>query len=61
MQDPSPSVTIEQARRLRAVRHARRGVVAGYLHSLSDRHASVRREQQPPVNTKTSGAQAQRV
>jgi hypothetical protein len=45
MQEPRTAVQIDEARRRRAARHARRGVVAGYLHSLSDRHATVRREQ----------------
>ena len=44
MQQPRTSVQIEEARRKRVVRDARRGLVAGYIHSLSARHASVRHD-----------------
>ena len=54
MQEPRTSVQIEEARRQRVVRYARRGLVAGYLHSLSARHAGVRGERSSQPGTVAS-------
>lgn len=50
MRDAGKSKEIERARRLRAQRAAR-GLVAGYIHELSERHGSARRRATAAVRT----------
>ena len=38
MNDPRPGTEAESPRRLQLDRRARRGLVAGYIHELSERH-----------------------
>jgi hypothetical protein len=45
MQSPSPIEVREAAQRLATRRRARRGLVAGYIHELSARHADDARAQ----------------
>ena len=44
MQNPSTTEVRDAARRLDTRRRARRGLVAGYIHELSARHADDARE-----------------
>jgi hypothetical protein len=55
MQNPSTTQAREAAQRLATRRRARRGLVAGYIHELSARHADdARRERpRPAVNART--------
>ena len=47
MQNPSPTEVREAAQRLDTRRRARRGLVAGYIHELSARHADDARLERP--------------
>ena len=47
MQNPSPTEVREAAQRLATRRRARRGLVAGYIHELSARHADDARVERP--------------
>ena len=50
MQNPSPIEVREAAQRLATRRRARRGLVAGYIHELSARHADdARSERERPA------------
>lgn len=49
MPDPRTAAKIETARRAPRNRRARRGVVAGYIHSLSARHDADVRRAEPPT------------
>ena len=47
MKNPSPTEVREAAQRLASRRRARRGLVAGYIHELSARHADDARRDRP--------------
>ena len=47
MQNPSTTEVRDAARRLDTRRRARRGLVAGYIHELSARHADDARRDRP--------------
>jgi hypothetical protein len=47
MKNPSPTEVREAAQRLASRRRARRGLVAGYIHELSARHADDARVERP--------------
>jgi len=49
MQNSKTLEAREAAQRLAANRRARRGIVAGYLHELSGRHADAARRPQRPA------------
>ena len=55
MQNPTPTEVREAAQRLASRRRARRGLVAGYIHELSARHADDARASRPrpPVYART--------
>ena len=55
MQNPTPTEVREAAQRLASRRRARRGLVAGYIHELSARHADDARatHARPPVYGRT--------
>jgi len=55
MQNPTTTQAREAAQRFATHRRARRGLVAGYIHELSARHADdARRERpRPAVNAQT--------
>jgi hypothetical protein len=55
MQNPTPTEVREAAQRLASRRRARRGLVAGYIHELSARHAddAGATRQRPPVYART--------
>jgi hypothetical protein len=55
MQNPTPTEVRETAQRLASRRRARRGLVAGYIHELSARHADDARatRSRPPVYART--------
>jgi hypothetical protein len=48
MQDTRTSAAVESAKRLAVRRRAKRGLVAGYIHEISARHASAVRPQPAP-------------
>ena len=47
MQNPTTTEVREAAQRLATRRRARRGLVAGYIHELSARHADDARRERP--------------
>jgi hypothetical protein len=55
MQNPTPTEVRASEQRLASRRRARRGLVAGYIHELSARHADDARamRQRPPVYART--------
>ena len=55
MQNPNRAEVREAAQRLASRRRARRGLVAGYIHELSARHAADARASRPrpPVQGRT--------
>lgn len=62
MQNPSTTEVREAAQRLASGRRARRGLVAGYIHELSARHADdARRERRVYARTVTEPEAAARV
>jgi hypothetical protein len=48
MQDTRPSAPVESAKRIAVRRRAKRGLFAGYIHELSQRHTPVSQQQQQP-------------
>ena len=48
MQDTRTSAPVESAKRLAVRRRAKRGLVAGYIHEISGRHAAAVRPQPAP-------------
>jgi len=48
MQDTRTSAPVESARRMAVRRRAKRGLVAGYIHEISGRHASAVQAQPAP-------------
>jgi hypothetical protein len=56
MQNPSQTEVRDAARRLASKRRAKRGLVAGYIHELSARHAEEPRRR-PAVYARTRAEQ----
>jgi hypothetical protein len=55
MENRRVQAAADEERRRRVKRRAKRGLVAGYIHELSARHATASREAEPRAVTVRSG------